>query len=202
MKPWALVAAAVLGSVLVAPAAQAASDRRTDETGDVNVRRAKDRPTTDAPWADITVFRTVYLHKKLVVRTRLAEPVTKRDQNVFLAIAILTSNGDVYSASLRHSVDYPGDEVSLLGGTGAEPQRCVSELPVGRVNPRGTKLTVEIPARCLGGASSLRTAGQVRVVKGDGTKIQWHDDARSGYRVPGEAGAYETPTYGPEIARG
>lgn len=196
-----LVALLLLTGLSTYPA-YAASDRAVDETEDVNVRRAKDRPTTEAPWADVTTFRTTYSMKKLVVRTRLAEPVTKRDHNVFLAVAIQTSNGDVYSAALRHSVDYPGNEVSLLGGPVGQPEKCLHDLPEGRVNRAGTKLTIEIPARCVGNAASLRTAGQVRVVKGDGRKIQWHDDARSGYRTPGESGAYETPTYGPEIARG
>lgn len=202
MRTWALSLAAVLLGAGLATPTQAASERWSDEQDDVNVRRAKDRPTTGAPWADITGFRTTYSLKRLVVRTRLAEPVTKRDHNVFLAVAIQTSNGDVYSASLRHSVDYPGDEVSLLGGPVGQPEKCLSELPEGRVNRAGTKLTIEIPARCLGRAASLRTAGQVRVVKGDGSVVQWHDDARSGYRAPGESGAYETPTYGPETVRG
>ena len=196
-----LLVSVVLGAGLTTPA-HAASERWTDEQGDVNVRRAKDRPTTEAPWADVTSFRTTYSRKKLVVRTRLAEPITKRDQNVFVAVAIQTSDGDVYSAALRHSIDYPASEVSLFGGPVDLPQKCRYDILEGRANRAGTKLTIEIPARCVGNAVSLRTAGQIRVVKGDGTKIQWHDDARSGYRVPGEAGAYETPTYGPEIARG
>lgn len=196
-----VVLVGVAGLLLPRPAV-AATDTHRDASHDVHASRpGYEGPARGAPFADLTRVESTYRHRRLVLRTRFAELVSRPQHTLYVGIDIETSDDRRFAGQLIYSSDH-GISSIILVGDDDRPRDCFAKALSGHVDAEGATISVTIPARCLGRPDRVRTGARSFVTMSERRYRTWRDDARAPYRRPDPGHVYAVPTYGPEIERG